>query len=78
MNLTKAQVVLEVDTNSKEDLVSLVNKLLFNDITNFIITEKVKALGSSQGYSSLADGYVVTIYSKSVSTFKLLSELVDD
>lgn len=77
MNVIKAQLGLELDVSSKEDLVSLINKLLFNNITNFVISEKVKALGSSQGYSSLADGYVVTIYTKDISTVKVLSELIN-
>lgn len=77
MNVIKAQLGLELDVSSKEDLVSLINKLLFNNITNFVISEKVKALGNSKAYSSLADGYIVTICTKDINTVKLLSELIN-
>lgn len=81
MYILNTQIALNITTDTKQELITLINKLVEYNLINFIITEDKAVIGSTdnkyqlRSTSTLTNGYVITIYCKSFIILKLLEEL---
>jgi len=79
MRISKTDIMLEINVDTKTDLTVLVNKLLEHSITTFLITEDKVSLRSNvndvMSSSTLTNGYVLTIHCISVNVFNVLTDL---
>ena len=77
MQILNTQVALNINIETKEELIALTNKLINYNLFNYLITENKVSIGNRENLavSTLSSGYTITIYSKSFIVVKLLEEL---
>jgi hypothetical protein len=83
MKLLSTQLNINLKLDNKEQLRTLVNTLITNDITSYLISEETSVIGSLKVNgevlkSSLPNGYVVTIYSKKLDTVSVINKLLNE